>query len=165
MTQLTNPATHNHPNFVRAQAASDASRLGDYGPTFDMLAEEIILENGPGAGPWHIARGKEDMALGLIEFSAALGNTFRQDGRCVYADDRVIINLIHETGTAPGGDEFDNLAVYVAACGLTARLTGCGRSISTLSTARSSGDAITGSHPKTSGERRVARRGPERPSR
>ena len=40
MTQLTNPATHNHPNFVRAQAASAASRLGDYAPTFDMLAEE-----------------------------------------------------------------------------------------------------------------------------
>jgi hypothetical protein len=113
MTQLTNPATHDHPNFVRAQAASAATRLGDYGPTFDMLAEEIILENGPGAGPWHIAHGKEDMALMLMEFSAALGDTFRQDGRCVYADDRVIINLIHETGTAPDGDEFDNLAVYV----------------------------------------------------
>ena len=51
MTQLTNPATRNHPNFVRAQAASDAARLGDYGPTFDLLAEEIILENGPGARP------------------------------------------------------------------------------------------------------------------
>lgn len=85
MRQLTSPATHNHPNFDRAQAASDAGRLGDYGPTFDMLADEIILENGPGAGPWRVARGKEDMALGLIEFSAALGNTFRQDGRCVYA--------------------------------------------------------------------------------
>jgi hypothetical protein len=36
-----------------------------------------------------------------------------QDGRCAYADDRVIINLVHETGTAPDGDEFDNLAVYV----------------------------------------------------
>src|ERR1700751_4984882 len=113
MTQLTNPATHDPPNFVRAQAASAASRLGDYAPTFDMLAEEIILENGPGAGPWHIARGKEDMALMLMEFSAALGDTFRQDGRCAYADDRMIINLIHETGTAPDGDEFDNLAVYV----------------------------------------------------
>jgi hypothetical protein len=39
--------------------------------------------------------------------------TFRQDGRCVYADDRVSISLIHETGTAPGGDQFDNLAVYI----------------------------------------------------
>ena len=31
----------------------------------------------------------------------------------MYADDRVSISLIHETGTAPGGDRFDNLAVYV----------------------------------------------------
>jgi hypothetical protein len=113
MTQLTNPTTHNHPNFDRAQAALDASRQGDYGPTFEALADEIILENGPGAGPWRVARSKEDMGLMLLEFSAALGNTFRQEGRCVYADDRVIINLIHETGKAPNGDELDNLAVYV----------------------------------------------------
>lgn len=52
------------------------------------------------------------MGLLLLEFSAALGNTFRQEGRCVYADDRVVINLIHETGKAPNGDEFDNLAAY-----------------------------------------------------
>jgi hypothetical protein len=53
------------------------------------------------------------MGLLLLEFSAALGNTFRQEGRCVYADDRMTINLIHETGKGPNGDEFDNLAVYV----------------------------------------------------
>ena len=31
----------------------------------------------------------------------------------MYADDRVSISLIRETGTAPGGDQFDNLAVYI----------------------------------------------------
>ena len=50
--------------------------------------------------------------LMLMEFAGALGGTFHQDGRCIYADDRVAICLIHETGTAPGGDQFDNLAVY-----------------------------------------------------
>jgi hypothetical protein len=113
MTQQTNLATHNHPNFVRAQAALDASRMGDYGPSFDGAADEVIMENGPGAGPWHIARGKEDVALMLIEFGAAFNNTFHQDGRCVYADDRVAISLIHETGKHADGDDFDNLAVYV----------------------------------------------------
>ena len=108
MTQQTNTATHDHPNFVRAQAALDATRLGDYGPSFEGAADEIILENGPGAGPWHIARGKDDLARMYI-----LGNTFHQDGRCVYADDRVAISLIHETGKHPDGDDFDNLAVYV----------------------------------------------------
>ena len=43
-----------------------------------------------------------------------MGEIFHQDGRCVYADDRVAISLIHETGTAPGGDRFDNLAVYIS---------------------------------------------------
>jgi hypothetical protein len=51
--------------------------------------------------------------LVLGEFTSSLGETFYQDGRCAYADDRVAISLIHETGTAPGGDRLDNLAVYI----------------------------------------------------
>jgi ketosteroid isomerase-like protein len=113
MTHLTNPTIDNHPHFDQTQAVLDAARDGDYGPAIEALADEIVLENGPGAGPWRIARGKEDVVLLLLEFSAALNNTFKQEGRCVYADDRVIVNLIHETGEAPSGDEFDNLAVYV----------------------------------------------------
>lgn len=103
-----------HPNFVRSQASLDAARQGNYGPAFEDFTDDIVLENGPGAGPWHRAKGKGDVALLLLEFSSALGDTFRQNGRCVYADDRVAINLIHETGEAPGGDVFDNLAVYVS---------------------------------------------------
>src|SRR5215467_14181020 len=103
----------NHPNFDRAQAYLDAARQGDYVPWFDAFADDVLVENGPGAGPWHRARGKDDLALLLIEFTASLGDTFHQGGRCVYADDRVAISLIHETGTALGGDQFDNLAVYI----------------------------------------------------
>ena len=66
MTQQTNPEPHNHPKVHRAQAALDAARLGDYGPAFEALADEIILENGPGAGQWHVARGKADMGLLLL---------------------------------------------------------------------------------------------------
>ena len=51
---------------------------GDYGPSFDSIAEDIVVENGPGAGPWHRATNRDDMALMLLEFSAALGDTFRQ---------------------------------------------------------------------------------------
>lgn len=107
-------ATTTHPNFERAQAALDAVSAGDYGAAFEQFAEDIILINGPGAGPWHRANGRDDLALLQIEFSQALGDTFRQEGRCVYADDRVSISLIHETGTAPSGDVFDNMAVYVS---------------------------------------------------
>ena len=103
----------NHPNFDRAQAILDASRRGDYAPAFDNFADDITMEIGPGAGPWHRARGKDDLALMLLELAGSFGDTFHQDGRCVYADDRVSISVIHETGTAPSGDRFDNLAVYV----------------------------------------------------
>ena len=102
----------NHPNFDRTQAALDAVRQGDYGPNFDLYADDIVLENGPGAGSWHRARGKDDLGLMLTELATFFGGTFHQDGRCVYADDRVAIGLVHETGTAPDGDRFDNLAVY-----------------------------------------------------
>ena len=103
-----------HPNFDRTQAALNAARQGDYAPAFDAFTDDVLMENGPGAGPWHRARGKDDLALLLLEFASSLGETFHQDGRCVYADDRVAISLIHETGTAPGGDRFDNLAVYIS---------------------------------------------------
>ena len=103
-----------HPNLDRAQAALDATRHGDHAPAFDAFTDDVLVENGPGAGPWHRARGKDDLALLLLEFASSLGDTFRQDGRCVYADDRVAISLIHETDTAPGGDRLDNLAVYIS---------------------------------------------------
>jgi ketosteroid isomerase-like protein len=102
----------NHPNFDRTQLVLDAVRKGDYAPAFDLYADDILMENGPGAGPWHRARGKDGMALMLMEFAGFFGDSFHQDGRCVYADDRMAISVIHETGTAPGGDRFDNLALY-----------------------------------------------------
>jgi len=103
----------NHPNFDLAEAAADAVRRGDYATVFDGLADDIQWENGPGAGPWHKASGKDDLALMLLEFGAFFGDTFHQDARCVYADDRVVISLVQENGTTPSGDRLDNLAVYI----------------------------------------------------
>jgi hypothetical protein len=37
MTELTNPTTHNHPNFDRAQTALDAVRQGDYRTASEAL--------------------------------------------------------------------------------------------------------------------------------
>ena len=70
---------------------------------------------------------------------ASLGGTFHQDGRCIYADDRTAICLIHETGTAPGGDRFDNLAVYTSVFARTGKRTGSGPLTSTPSTVKTSG--------------------------
>jgi hypothetical protein len=48
----------NHPNFDRAQAVLDAVRKGDYAPSFDLYADDIAYENGPGAGPCTQGVGK-----------------------------------------------------------------------------------------------------------
>ena len=76
-----------HPSFDRTQAALNAARQGDYAPAFDAFTDDVLMENGPGAGPRHRARGKDDLAL-LLEFASSLVETFHQDGQCVYADDR-----------------------------------------------------------------------------
>ena len=103
-----------HPNLDKANATWESARQGDYSQGFDDLADDVIVENGPGAGPWHRAVGKDDVALMLLEFADALGGTFHQDGRCVYADDRVSISLVHETGQSHSGDPFDNMAIWIS---------------------------------------------------
>jgi hypothetical protein len=100
-----------HPNLDRTNATWESVRRGDY--TLDDLSDDVIVENGPGAGPWHRAAGKDDVALMLLEFVGALGGTFHQDGRCVYADDRVSISLVQETGQSPNGDPFNNMAIWI----------------------------------------------------
>jgi ketosteroid isomerase-like protein len=99
------------------QGLLDASEAGDYGPAFDSFAENIVVENGPGAGPWRRADGRDEFANVLLEFAAFFDGTFKQRGRCIYVDDRVVINLIEESGTTPSGDTFENLAVYVSRLG------------------------------------------------
>jgi ketosteroid isomerase-like protein len=69
-----------HPNFDRAQAILDATNRGDYAPAFDNFTDDIVMENGPGAGPWHRARGKDDLALLLLELAGSFGETLRPDG-------------------------------------------------------------------------------------
>jgi hypothetical protein len=44
-----------HPNFDLTEAIPEATRNGDYGPAFETFADDIIVNNGPGAGPWHRA--------------------------------------------------------------------------------------------------------------
>jgi hypothetical protein len=103
------------------QGMLDAAEAGDYGPVFESFAENIIVENGPGAGPWGHAEGRDEFASVLLEFAAFFNGSFHQRGRCIYADDRVVISMIEETGTSPTGDTFDNLAVYVTRVGINGK--------------------------------------------
>lgn len=50
----------------------------------------------------------------MMGFLPLFGDTWKQDGEVVYADDQLTIVLVHETGThAESGETFDNMAVWV----------------------------------------------------
>jgi hypothetical protein len=109
-------------DIASVQQSLDAAEAGDYGPVFESFADNIIVENGPGAGPWRHAEGRDEFANVLVDFSAFFNGTFLQRGRCLYADDRVIISLIEESGSTTAGDTFENLAVYVTRIGADGRV-------------------------------------------
>lgn len=101
-----------HPNFVKAQATWDAIGRGEM--NFDDLADDLVVDNGPGAGPWRHLEGKEAFFVFVMTFVPYFQGTWHQVGRCLYADDATTISLVHETGTAPSGDVFDNRAIWVS---------------------------------------------------
>ncbi len=92
-----------HPNVVRTQQAWDAVARGELGDGSDF-ADKLAVENGPGAGPWRVVEGKNaffEFVLKLIPF---FGDSWHQDGTCIYADDGCSISPVHETGQAPDGE-------------------------------------------------------------
>jgi len=101
-----------HPNLVKAQETWDALARGEIAGLDDQ-ADGIIVENGPGAGPWRVVEGKDAFVTFVMQFIPFFNGTWHQDGRCIYADDRCTISLVHETGTTPSGDTFDNMAIWV----------------------------------------------------
>ena len=99
------------------QAAWDALASGDPMPAFGVLAEDVVVDNGPGAGPWRHVEGRDALADVLVKLASRFNDDWKQVGQVVYADDQLVISLVRETGTAPPGDVFDNLAVYVSRIG------------------------------------------------
>jgi ketosteroid isomerase-like protein len=101
-----------------AQAGWDALAAGDPGPVFEALAEDVVVDNGPGAGPWRHVEGRENLASVLLHLAGHFAGDWTQTGTVIYADDAMTVTLVRETGTAAEtGDQFDNLAVYVARLG------------------------------------------------
>ncbi len=101
-----------HPHLVRTQETWDAIARGELAGLDDQ-ADTVIVENGPGAGPWRVVEGKEAFLNFAMQFIPFFGGTWHQDGHCIYADDRCTISLVHETGTGPEGDTFDNTAIWI----------------------------------------------------
>jgi ketosteroid isomerase-like protein len=102
-----------HPNFSRTQGSWDGVARGDFAAAIEQLADDVVIENGPGAGPWRHIEGRDAFLLMAAEFIPIFDGTWHQDGTCVYANDAMSIALVHETGTTPAGLVFDNRAVYV----------------------------------------------------
>lgn len=101
-----------HPNLLKAQTSWDAVARGELGDV-DDFADDLIVENGPGAGPWRVVEGKQAFFEFILTFVSYFQGSWHQDGTCLHADDRSTISLVHETGTAPNGDVFDNQAIWV----------------------------------------------------
>ena len=99
----------------RIQDAWDAVAKGDPVPAFEMIADDVVIRNGPGAGPdrWRRLEDKVAFFTMSIEFGQFFGGTFHQEGTCIHADDKQAVSLVRETGDLPNGDRFDNDAVYV----------------------------------------------------
>jgi hypothetical protein len=103
-----------HPNLVKTQEIWDLVRQDRAAEVLDSVADDIIIDNGPGAGPWRHVSGKDAYVEMALSFPALFEGTWNQDGRCIYADDTTAVSLVHETGTLPNGDIFDNRAIWTA---------------------------------------------------
>jgi ketosteroid isomerase-like protein len=102
-----------HPNFVTTQRLWEAVAEGDFSTPFDAFADDIVVDNGPGAGPWRHFEGKEAFFTMAMHFVPFFHGTWKQEGQCIYADDGMSITVVHETGKAPSGDVFNSRAVWI----------------------------------------------------
>jgi ketosteroid isomerase-like protein len=103
-----------HANFSKTQSTWDQINSGDYTHALDEVRDDVVVENGPGAGKWRHIEGKDAYVTMMMEFLPLFGDTWKQNGTCVYADDRMSISLVGESGKFANGDVFENLAVWIS---------------------------------------------------
>ncbi len=103
-----------HPNFAKTQATWDQINDGDYTHALDDIRDDVVLDNGPGAGKWRHIEGKDAYVNMMMEFIPLFGDTWNQRGTCVYADDRTSVSLVEETGKVVSGDSFENMAIWIS---------------------------------------------------
>jgi ketosteroid isomerase-like protein len=106
----------NNPEAVTAaQAIWDALEAGDPMPALEVQAENVVYDNGPGAGPWRHTEGRDEFVEMMGNFFPLFGDSFRQRGRALVANEQFAIVLVSETGVhAESGEVFDNRAIYVS---------------------------------------------------
>jgi hypothetical protein len=110
-----NWTVNNAVEMDRSQRVWDALSQGDPMPALDGHAEGVIFDNGPGAGPWRHSEGKAAFLDLMAGFVPVFGESFRQDGTCIFANEQFAVSLVAETGVhGESGDVFDNRAIYVS---------------------------------------------------
>jgi hypothetical protein len=99
----------------RSQATWDALATGDPTPALESQAEGIVFDNGPGAGPWRHTEGQAAFLDMMAAFFPLFGESFRQVGKCIFANEQFSITLVAETGAhGESRDPFDNRAIYIS---------------------------------------------------
>lgn len=101
-----------HTNATHARRVYDALANGDLTPAVDAMADDMVMINDIGAGPWREVHGKQGVLDFFGRWMELFDNTFRQQVLDVIGyDDRIVI-VLHETGAAQG-QQFDNRAIYL----------------------------------------------------
>ena len=108
--------TNKEPEHVaRVQSVWDSLVAGDFAAALDSNNDGVIFENGPGAGPWRRTEGKDAFVDMAMKFIPIFGESWKQVGTCIFANEQFAVTLVAETGTHAGsGDPFDNRAVYIS---------------------------------------------------
>lgn len=116
MCDMDDNWTRNDPDEVsRAQEIWSALLKGDPGPALASQSEGVIFDNGPGAGPWRHTEGQAEFLDMFGQFLPIFGETWQQEGTCIFANEQFSVTLVSETGVhAESGDVFDNRAIYVS---------------------------------------------------
>ena len=108
--------TSNQPKHVaRTQGVWDALLAGDFAAALDSNTDCVIFENGPGAGPFRRTEGKDGFVEMAMKFIPIFGESWKQVGTCVFANEEFAVTLVAETGKhKDSGDQFDNRAIYIS---------------------------------------------------
>jgi ketosteroid isomerase-like protein len=101
-----------HPNADMFMNDFAALAAGELAPLFDRTADDIVMVNDEGAGPWRELHGKEQVLDFWTRWTDLFDGTFRQDVTDVFGEDDRVVLFIHEHGTARG-QRFDNRAIYL----------------------------------------------------
>ena len=99
---LPTVAAMEHPNATFARNLYAALAAGDLATAFDALADDLVLINDVGAGPWRELHGKQAVLEFWGQWMELFDGTFRQEVMYVLGYDDRIVLVIHETGTAQG---------------------------------------------------------------